>query len=178
MYNYSISWHEFLGLIKFAVFCLPAPVGFCFLPNLGNFLLLLFRIFFQSFPFPLLSCSVLSPPSLCLYLSLIRIAYTSVTDKLALTFLLFLKNMQKQIPTHQNSYQENLLLQKDYCNKERNDRGEGAREVAFIDVVVYSFPCIYSLCFHQCFSCFLFLASHFVVVLPDFILCLFTKMLS
>ena len=54
MYNYSISWHEFLGLIKFAVFCLPAPVGFCFLPNLGNFLLLLFRIFFQSFPFPLL----------------------------------------------------------------------------------------------------------------------------
>ena len=54
MYNYSISWQEFLGLIKFAVFCLPAPVGFCFLPNLGNFLLLLFRIFFQSLPFPLL----------------------------------------------------------------------------------------------------------------------------
>jgi len=70
------------------------------LPYLFCHVLIVNVITLLPFPFPLLSCSVLSPPSLCLYLSLIRIAYISVTDKLALTFLLFLKNTQKQIPTH------------------------------------------------------------------------------
>lgn len=49
----GVNW-----LITFVVYLL-GTVGFCFLPNLGSFLLLLFKIFFQplssSFPFQILT---------------------------------------------------------------------------------------------------------------------------